>query len=75
MTTQSEPRFIGIREAARRLGVHENTIRNYCDRGWLTPARLPSGVRRIDSVELANLLPPRAATGVQGQVVEGGVLP
>lgn len=38
---------VPIRSAAKRLGVHENTIRNWIDRGVLKAARLPSGVRRI----------------------------
>jgi excisionase family DNA binding protein len=38
---------VPIRTAAKRLGVHENTIRNWIDRGLLRAARLPSGIRRI----------------------------
>jgi excisionase family DNA binding protein len=38
---------ITIRDAARRLGVHENTVRRYVDRGLIRARRLPSGVRRL----------------------------
>ena len=39
---------IGAREAARRLGVHENTIRNWEKRGLLpVTAVLPSSIRRF----------------------------
>jgi excisionase family DNA binding protein len=45
--------YISIREAARLLGVHDNTVRRYADRGLVRVARLPSGVRRLarDDVE------------------------
>lgn len=43
----TESTFITIREAARRLGVHENTVRRYADRGLIRAVRLPSGVRRL----------------------------
>jgi excisionase family DNA binding protein len=38
---------ITVREAARLLGVHENTVRRYVDRGLIPAERLPTGVRRI----------------------------
>lgn len=38
-----------VREAARLLGVHENTIRNWVKAGILAPSRrLPSGPLRFD---------------------------
>ncbi|MGN6187370.1 MAG: MerR family transcriptional regulator [Conexibacter sp.] len=36
-----------VRQAARALGVHENTIRRWEERGLLHAVRLPSGVRRF----------------------------
>lgn len=36
-----------VRQAARILGVSENTIRRWEDRGLLRAVRLPSGVRRF----------------------------
>jgi excisionase family DNA binding protein len=36
-----------VREVARRLGVHENTVRRWEERGLLRAVRLPSGVRRF----------------------------
>ncbi|MBA2766958.1 MAG: helix-turn-helix domain-containing protein, partial [Solirubrobacterales bacterium] len=49
----TDPAYISVREAARLLGVHDNTVRRYADRGMLRVARLPSGVRRLvrDDVE------------------------
>ena len=40
--------FLNVRETARRLGVHENTVRNMQARGDLRCVRLPgSGYRRF----------------------------
>jgi excisionase family DNA binding protein len=36
-----------VRQAARMLGVHENTVRRWEERGLLHAVRLPSGVRRF----------------------------
>ncbi len=44
-----------IREAARRLGVHENTVRRYADRGLLRSERLPSGIRRLRREDVERL--------------------
>lgn len=47
--------LLRVSEAAESLGVHENTIRNWIDKGFLTAIRLPSGHRRMDAAEVANL--------------------
>jgi excisionase family DNA binding protein len=40
--------FLNVRETARQLGVHENTVRNLERRGDLKAVRLPgSGFRRF----------------------------
>jgi excisionase family DNA binding protein len=53
MTTAQQ---LNVRETARRLGVHENTIRNWADRGILRPMRLPgSGYRRFDVADVDRL--------------------
>ncbi len=45
--------MLSVRETARRLGVHENTVRNWADRGILRPLRLPgSGYRRFDVADV-----------------------
>ena len=44
----SNPEFMNVRDAAARLGVHENTVRNIERRGELAAIRLPgSGFRRF----------------------------
>jgi excisionase family DNA binding protein len=47
------PTTIPIADAAQRLGVHENTVRNWIDQGLLDGYRTPTGRRklRLDSVE------------------------
>lgn len=47
------PPTIPIADAAQRLGVHENTVRNWIDQGLLDGYRTPTGRRklRLDSVE------------------------
>jgi len=48
--------LISIRGAARRLGVHENTIRRLIDRGLLEFIRLPgSGYRRLAQADVERL--------------------
>jgi excisionase family DNA binding protein len=36
-----------VRQAARALGVHENTLRRWEEAGYIRAVRLPSGVRRF----------------------------
>ena len=53
MTTTLAPTTIPISVAAERLGVHENTVRNWIDRGLLDGYMTPTGRRklRLTSVE------------------------
>jgi excisionase family DNA binding protein len=53
MATTQAPTTIPISVAAERLGVHENTVRNWIDRGLLDGYMTPTGRRklRLDSVE------------------------
>lgn len=44
-----------VREAARELGVHENTLRRWEERGLLKAVRLPSGVRRFRREDIEGL--------------------
>lgn len=47
---------LNVRETARRLGVHENTVRNWAERGILRASRLPmSGYRRFDAEDVDRL--------------------
>jgi excisionase family DNA binding protein len=52
----TEQQHIGVREAAQRLGVHENTVRNWAGSGLLESVRLPgSGFRRFREDDVAQL--------------------
>jgi excisionase family DNA binding protein len=44
-----------VRQAARELGVHENTLRRWEERGLLPAVKLPSGVRRFRPEDVAAL--------------------
>lgn len=44
-----------VRTAARELGVSENTLRRWEQRGLLHAVRLPSGVRRFRTEDIAAL--------------------
>lgn len=45
---QEQTNILNVRETARILGVHENTVRNWAERGLIRAMRLPgSGIRRF----------------------------
>jgi excisionase family DNA binding protein len=39
--------LLQVRQAARGLGIHENTLRRWEERGLIRAVHLPSGVRRF----------------------------
>jgi excisionase family DNA binding protein len=48
--------FLNVRDTARALGVHENTIRNWERQGILRAVRLPgSGYRRFAAQDVERL--------------------
>jgi excisionase family DNA binding protein len=48
--------FINVRDAAKELGVHENTVRNLEKRGNLKAIRLPgSGFRRFRKEDIERM--------------------
>jgi len=70
MATTLAPATIPISVAAERLGVHENTVRNWIDWGLLAGYLTPTGRRklRLDSVERLE----REMFGLPSPVVELG---
>lgn len=68
----SEPRYLTVRETAKRLECHENTVRNWCDDGTITGIwrRGESGFRRIPESEVQRLLAERP--GVPRSTVREG---
>lgn len=47
MSEKVEPVLLKVREAARTLGVHENTLRRWESAGIIRAVKLPTGVRRF----------------------------
>jgi excisionase family DNA binding protein len=47
--------LLGVREAARRLGVHENTLRRWENAGLIRAVKLPTGVRRFREEDVERL--------------------
>jgi hypothetical protein len=70
MSTVLAPPTISIKDAAARLGVHENTVRAWFDGGILKGYTSPTGRRKVllDSVESRT----REMFGVPGSAVELG---
>jgi len=55
--------FLNVRETARRLAVHENTVRNWARSGVLPDARVPgSRFHRFRAEDVERLLAQRGAT-------------
>jgi excisionase family DNA binding protein len=56
MIEETEPTYLGVRQTAKALGVHENTVRNWAKEGLLPSARLP-GARalRFDARDVERL--------------------
>jgi excisionase family DNA binding protein len=53
MTTME---FLNVRDTAKQLGVHENTVRNLEKRGQLKAVRLPgSGFRRFRKQDIERM--------------------
>lgn len=49
--------YFSLKQAAQRLGVHEQTLRSWEKRGLIHLARLPgSGYRRVPEAEVERLL-------------------
>jgi excisionase family DNA binding protein len=44
--------LLTVTKAAKRLGVHPNTLRTWADQGLIATIRLPSGHRRFEWTEV-----------------------
>lgn len=68
--------LLNVRETARALGVHENTIRNWERQGLLRALRLPgSGFRRFALQDVERLraeMFDQLAPAIEGPVVKPG---
>ncbi|NHM28847.1 IS607 family transposase [Desulfofundulus sp. TPOSR] len=61
--------LLTISKAAKKLGVHPNSLRNWEKRGLIKPVRLPGGQRRYSMDELNRLLQSGQLTDGQEAVV------
>lgn len=52
----SDDDWLPVGDIADRLGVHEDTIRNWCDDGKMKHGRLPNGDRRIPESEIMRIV-------------------
>lgn len=68
--------LLNVRDTARTLGVHENTVRNWEERGILHAVRLPgSGYRRFAAADVERLraeMFAQLAPATEGRVVNPG---
>ena len=68
--------LLNVRETAQALGVHENTVRNWEERGILRAVRLPgSGYRRFSAHDVERLraeMFEHLAPATDGPVVNAG---
>jgi excisionase family DNA binding protein len=68
--------LLNVRDTARALGVHENTVRNWEERGLLRAVRLPgSGFRRFAAADVERLrdeMFEQLAPASEGPVVNAG---
>ena len=51
----STPNVLRRGEAAKRLGVHPNTLAGWIKRGWLTGVEMPGGETRFREDEVESL--------------------
>src|SRR3954454_18544499 len=62
MDSDQQPSYLSVRETARRLGVHENTVRNWAAQGVLVSARIAgSRFHRFDERDVERLRQQRGA--------------
>jgi excisionase family DNA binding protein len=47
--------LVGVRQAAEELGVHENTLRRWEQKGLIKAVKLPTGVRRFRKEDVERL--------------------
>ena len=68
--------LLNVRDTARALGVHENTVRNWEERGLLRAVRLPgSGFRRFAAADVERLrdeMFEQLAPATEGPIVNPG---
>lgn len=65
VVNDAAPEFLNVRETARRLAVHENTVRSYAKQGLLPDARVPgTSFYRFRASDVERLKAQRGAPAV-----------
>jgi excisionase family DNA binding protein len=54
-TTRSDPSWLSLDEAAKRLNVHPATLRDWADKGRIRAMRTPGGHRRFSEADVKEL--------------------
>ncbi|MFQ3534422.1 MAG: helix-turn-helix domain-containing protein [Aggregatilineales bacterium] len=62
MNAEETTTWVSLKEAAKILGVHPATVRNWADQGHLPSQRTPGGHRRFRTVDLENWLSTQQST-------------
>jgi excisionase family DNA binding protein len=55
VTAPSTTNILRRGEAARRLGIHPNTLASWVDRGWLKGVKMPNGEVRFREEDVEQL--------------------
>lgn len=53
--TPTQPKVLRRTEAAKRLGVHPNTLAGWVQRGWLNGVKMPGGETRFREEDVNEL--------------------
>jgi putative resolvase len=62
--SEQPTRLLTVSQAAARLGVHQDTLRAWADRGLVPVVRTPTGYRRFDPDEIERV---REGMGLSGK--------
>lgn len=55
VSAPSTPKILRRGDAAKRLGIHPNTLASWVKRGWLSPVEMPGGEVRFYEAEINEL--------------------
>ncbi len=53
---QVQPPTLRLSQAAKRIGIHPDTLRQWADKGQVACVRLPSGERRFRVADIEALI-------------------
>jgi excisionase family DNA binding protein len=62
--SEQPTRLLTVSQAAARLGVHQDTLRAWADKGLVPVIRTPTGYRRFDPGEIERV---REEMGISGK--------